>query len=125
MHPAVLVDDATDKIYVVYHYGTAANSLNVYYRISEDGGQTWSEESDTLNSVAGEYTYIRSNFMNSDTLYAVYYDTGNDDLYGSLIPFSWTCSVDINRIGPGYSSICCFSVFYVIICVDKEGISVS
>jgi hypothetical protein len=91
------INQTTGDLFAMYQTGeisaTSITSANIFYKKSTDGGVTWSGQSVKLNSfdvIGDDYRYVRSNFMNADLLYVVWYDADDHDLFGNQVPFSIT-----------------------------------
>ncbi|OGF20512.1 hypothetical protein A2316_01660 [Candidatus Falkowbacteria bacterium RIFOXYB2_FULL_38_15] len=74
------------NIYVAYLRGTLDASVNVYYKLSTDGGANWGSESSALGSgMVDDIRYLRGNLLNKERLYAVWYNNDLDNLMGNTV----------------------------------------
>ncbi len=84
-------DNTTGNLYVLYSAqstpGTAATA-NVYFKVSTDGGSTWSSEFGPVYSTNGDIYGARLSFSDSSgilRIYATWYAATPDDLFGRPI----------------------------------------
>ena len=94
----VIYNENNNDLYAVYSRG-AVGSENIYYKISTNGGTTWSGESTALNDAADDFRYIRGNLFSPDILYVTYFNDDTEDLHGSRVPEN----IDTYQRVPTYS----------------------
>jgi len=83
----VAINQTNGDLYAVYAEGDlGAKTIDIFYKISKNVGASWTPKSDTLNAAQRDHRYIRSNLMNENTLYVIYYDVSNEEVYGSFVP---------------------------------------
>lgn len=76
---------STGVIYVAYSRGTLANTMQVYFKSSTDGGATWSAESASLSTTGDDFKTVRGNMMSDSNLYVVWYNDDTNVLKGDKI----------------------------------------
>lgn len=101
LQATMAVDEATGDLYAFYLAGSVADAVNVFFKRSEDGGQTWSVQSRALNFELGDdFKNLRTNFMSADRLFAIWYNDDLEDLQGGSIMFRDPAGVEAYVIDP-------------------------
>lgn len=84
----IALDEESGHIYTSYirSTGNANNTVNVYYKRSTDGMDTWENETQLNSTITNndiDYTYL--NIVDSERIFFVYYDAGANDYYGGTV----------------------------------------
>ena len=81
---ALVINQSNGDLYAVYVHADHDTEGYVKYKKSTDGGATWSGEGEKLNNGTGDdIDYIGTNFMHNGTLYAIWWDDAQNDIYGN------------------------------------------
>ncbi len=84
--PVPVMEEDTGYIYVAYLRGTLNASVGTYFKKSEDGGATWSDESVQLHGPAlDDRKSVAGNFLSEDRLGVLYYDDDLNDIFFSTV----------------------------------------
>ncbi|WP_371504377.1 LamG-like jellyroll fold domain-containing protein, partial [Nitrosopumilus adriaticus] len=78
------IDDDAGKLYAIYNRGTSATSTNVYYKSADLPVTSWGTENQLTNSTSN-FRGLSINNYNEELLYADFFDTSPNILYGSSI----------------------------------------
>lgn len=80
-----IIDQNNGDIYAAYIYGVIGSDTDIYYKKSDDGGTSWTAQSEKINTTIDDYRTIGTNFMNysGDILYAVWYNDDTNAISGS------------------------------------------
>lgn len=84
-------DISNNTLFAIY-----INNKTVFVKNSTDGGDTWGSEN-KVSTVEAAWIVLRTNFVSSERIYAIYFDNENNDVYGKSI-------ADLQR-GPGNATV--------------------
>jgi len=81
----ISIDENTGDIYAIYvRGGVYLSTTDVYWQSSDDGGSTWSGETQ-LNSTQDDLRYIYGNFSSTERLYMGWSNDDLDDFLGNTV----------------------------------------
>ncbi len=72
-------DSSSNTLFAIYIVGN-----DIFMKNSTDGGNTWSL-TQKISYASEAWIVLRTNFISTERIYAIYFDDNNNDVYGKII----------------------------------------
>lgn len=85
---SIALDQNDSSVYLAYAAATTPATVttqNIYYKVSSSTMQGWSAEMGPVNASADEIYGLSLNGVSDQRIYAAWYDTTDDDIFGNTV----------------------------------------